>query len=126
MLGDGKDISVWRDPWLGDCPNFKPAPRDQNPIVEDLQVADLIAPSFGRWDEQRIQNLFTRHSADQILKLKIPTEERKDELIWALENKGNFSVKSMHKELARRRTSTTNPLKQQLGEICGSSKCMSI
>lgn len=45
----------------------------------------------------------------EILKINVPAEMRKDEMIWVLEQSGDFSAKSMHRDLVKEGPQQNNP-----------------
>ena len=97
LVGDGESIDVWKEPWVPWLHNFTPKPKYPSMILSPLKVADLIDNNSRSWNLRRIQELFDAESAEAISKIKIPATPIDDKLIWILDPKGKFSVKSMIK-----------------------------
>uniref|UniRef100_A0A2N9EDK3 Reverse transcriptase zinc-binding domain-containing protein n=1 Tax=Fagus sylvatica TaxID=28930 RepID=A0A2N9EDK3_FAGSY len=95
LVGDGESIDVWKEPWVPWLHNFTPKPKYPSMILSPLKVADLIDNNSRSWNLRRIQELFDAESAEAISKIKIPATPIDDKLIWILDPKGKFSVKSV-------------------------------
>lgn len=60
------------------------------------QVADLLDPSIGDWDEALVQDIFSEFDAEAILKLRV-NQELEDRPAWHYDKKGVFSVRSAYR-----------------------------
>jgi hypothetical protein len=94
LVGDGKSIDVWKEPWVPWLPHYSPVPKDQFSNPEPIKVASLINPSTRTWNLALLEDLFDTTSIEAILKIILPTTPKKDKLVWILNHKGNFTVKS--------------------------------
>ncbi|XP_060968465.1 uncharacterized protein LOC133036015 [Cannabis sativa] len=93
-VADGRDISIWRDPWIPHLKGFVPKPKEG--VVQDNNyVADLLTPGGG-WDMGKLHNLFDHETISAILKDGFPPGSGKDSWLWTLESNGQFSCKSAY------------------------------
>ena len=99
LIGDGSSIDVWQDPWVPWYHGFIPKPRDENSTQLSIKVSHLIDHDLHCWKASIINNLFNSTSAKAILSISIPSRHTPDKLIWVLDSKGLFSVKSAHQVL---------------------------
>lgn len=107
MIGDGKSIDVWLDPWVPWVQGFIPSPRNASIALTPLAVSQLINPELHCWNVHLIHELFTPPNAQAILSIPIPIRPRPDELVWLPDPKGCFSVKSAYKQIVNH--DTTSP-----------------
>ena len=96
LIGDGSSINVWHDPLVPWYHGFIPKPRDENSTQLSIKVSHLIDHDLHCWKAPIINNLFDFASAKAILSISIPSRHTLDKLIWVLDLKGLFSVKSTH------------------------------
>ncbi|CAN1814412.1 Putative ribonuclease H protein At1g65750 [Linum perenne] len=97
-IGDGKNISVWKDPWLKeDDRSYIVSPVVQD--LENLRVADLWIPGTRSWDEELLEELFLPEDVAAIMRIMPPVEISSDTRIWRVSMDGNYSVKSAYREL---------------------------
>lgn len=92
IVGDGRQISVWRDPWLSTATPQIPIgpPTAQN---QDLMVADLIDPASGDWNIPAIRSHLPQY--EDTIRLLIPSViGMQDTLVWLPEKRGSYSTKS--------------------------------
>ena len=94
VVGEGRSIDVWKDPWIPKLPNFKLITSRSN--QEDLpqMVSDLI--ENGRWNVALLNNIFTRWERDEIKSIPLSMYPEADSWAWALTKEGTFSVKSAY------------------------------
>ena len=93
IVGDGAVIDIWKDPWVPWLPNFFPQPKYET-INERLVVSCLINQSTRTWNVYKLKELFDEVSVKTITKIQIPYSPRPYRLVWILDPKGRFSVKS--------------------------------
>ena len=61
-VGDGCNLNIWRDPWLPRGTLRRPiTPRGACLLT---QVAELINPASGEWDEQLVKEFFWEEDAE--------------------------------------------------------------
>ena len=90
----GEAIDFWKDPWIPWIAEFKPKPRDPNMLCESLRVADLIVHGSNTWNFDLPSTLVDNESITTIAKVSLPANGAPDHLVWTLEERGNFTVKS--------------------------------
>ena len=76
-----------------------------------MKVAKLIDFERHTWKTIMVQDIFNPISTQAILSIPIPIRLRPDKLVWVLESKGLFSVKSAYKKLL------PNPPSQVVTEV---------
>lgn len=93
-IGDGMGLNIWSAPWIPRDLSRKPiTPKGHNLLFE---VAELIDPCSGRWDETLVRDLFWEEDALSILAL--PVHQGRDNILaWHYDKHGLFSVKSAYK-----------------------------
>ena len=96
LIGDGKSIQVWSDPWVPEIVNFIPQPRLEEYRKLPIKVNDLIDPTSKSWISDWVKELFAPTDARTILNISIPMSHRQDKLVWLPDSKGRFSAKSIH------------------------------
>ncbi|KAL0011307.1 hypothetical protein SO802_006415 [Lithocarpus litseifolius] len=94
LIGDGTSMDAWIDPWIPWVQGFKPKPKDESIIQNPLMVSQLIDASCRSWKINLLQELFDPTLVQAIIQIQIPLSPRPDKLIWVLDKKGDFSVKS--------------------------------
>lgn len=84
LLGDGKSINVWEDPWIPWIEVFKPQPRIEVCSQLPFKAHHLFDSSSKTWDANMINEIFASDSALAILTIPIPIPitTRQDKLIW--------------------------------------------
>lgn len=93
-IGDGEGINIWFDPWISrDCTRKPMTPRGRLIMTE---VAELIDPYTGGWDEELIRDTFWEDDVNLILALTIH-QGRNNALAWHFDKHGVFSMKSAYK-----------------------------
>ena len=65
-------------------------------ILSPLKVAGLI-DNTKSWSNRILHDLFNAESVEAIKKIIIPLNPRLDKMVWILDPKGTFSVKSVIK-----------------------------
>ena len=61
-----------------------------------MKVSQLIHNELHCWKVELIRQMFDTPSAQAILAIPIPITSKADELVWVLDSKGVFSVKSAY------------------------------
>lgn len=96
LLGDGRSMDIWAEPWVPWLEGFKPQPRVSTDTQQHLKAYELIDLPTKTWKFAMVTKLFSDESAKAILAVYIPYSPRQDKLIWVLNPKGIFSIKSVH------------------------------
>lgn len=61
-MGSGRDIALWRDPWVPTITGFRPAAKDGVDIPPDITtVRDLMLEAGDRWNVGLIRSIFARN-----------------------------------------------------------------
>lgn len=97
-VGDGNSIQIWKDLWLLDQSNPKVL-TTPFPYLEEANVSSLMNMHGTYWDVDIIQDIFEPRDANLIMNIHLSMQKRSDKLIWAKENRGNFTIKSCYKAL---------------------------
>lgn len=71
MLGDGKTIRAFEDPWIRGKENYKVEGMYAT-NVSGIKVCELIIPGENKWDIDKVNNLCTNYDANAILTMTIP------------------------------------------------------
>ena len=99
LIGDGKYVDVWRDPWVLWIQGFIPAPKHEVASQSTLKDSQPIDPDLHCWKTSLIHDLFVPSCAQAILSIPIHSRPHLDKLLWIPYSKGCFSVKSAYQEL---------------------------
>ena len=92
-VGDGRDINIWSEPWIGDGQGRYIA----SPRVEGLNVVhDLIDEETHEWNVECIERHFEVRDEQYIMAVPLSSREVKDEVTWALSKDGHYSVKTAY------------------------------
>ena len=97
LVGDGKSINVWVDPWVPWIEEFKPKPRIDDYIQLPLKAHHFIDHASKTWHEDMVKEVFLANDVQEILSIPIPHHPKQDRLIWLPNPKGTFTVKSVHR-----------------------------
>ncbi|KAL5756462.1 hypothetical protein ACOSQ2_021208 [Xanthoceras sorbifolium] len=93
-VGDGKNISVYDDPWIPKPSTFRViSPRW---LPAGVSVAGLISAD-GNWCEEVIRSYFTAEEADCIMSIPLSRSPCPDSFLWHYDKQGIFSVRSAYK-----------------------------
>lgn len=82
---------MYKDNWLLRPNTFKPISSPTLPI--DITVAGLIDEE-NRWDETKPNQHFIREDTEVIVKIPLPINQKKNELMWHFDKRGEYSIKS--------------------------------
>jgi ribonuclease HI len=94
LIGDGNSIDVWKEPWVPWIHGFIPKPRTPSLAFLPISVVELIDPTTNSWIDAKLSELFDYESITAIKRIVLPSAPRPNKLIWILNPKGNFTVKS--------------------------------
>ncbi|XVF71515.1 hypothetical protein PTKIN_Ptkin12aG0043900 [Pterospermum kingtungense] len=93
-VGNGKDISVWKDKWVPkpsifkvDCPVFNPTP---------LKVAEFIDSSTGQWDSAFVHNVFNEADKKIVESIYLAKNSVANEIVCSDSVSGDLTVKSTY------------------------------
>ena len=94
IVGNGRTVNVCEDKWLPIAISFKVcSPRRQG---VDVARVDLMDCRKGKWDMEKVNNIFLPHEAKVILSIPISPSLSEDSLVWAWTNNGSFTVWSAY------------------------------
>jgi hypothetical protein len=97
LIGDGKSVDCWKDPWVPWIPGFHPTPKDALVPPNPMLVSALINPDHPSWNVNLLQEHFDAESVIAICRIHLPIQPSPDKLCWIADPKGVFSVKSVYK-----------------------------
>ncbi len=89
LVGNGKDINFWSDPWIPDNDISHLTPPDDS----FRTVASVILPSR-EWNIPLLHSLLPTNLVNIILTIRIPDFDTPDKTVWKLSGNGSFSVKT--------------------------------
>uniref|UniRef100_A0A803NM66 Reverse transcriptase zinc-binding domain-containing protein n=1 Tax=Cannabis sativa TaxID=3483 RepID=A0A803NM66_CANSA len=93
MVVDGKNTSIWEDPWVIHRKDLYP--KLIGSTLWFQKVADILLENK-EWDLQKLALLFDQETIVNIRKVGKPTGRGKDYWVWTREAKGQFSSKSAY------------------------------
>ncbi|GER34754.1 homeobox-leucine zipper protein [Striga asiatica] len=96
------NIDIWNANWIIKSPLIKPFCCYGGDRHRLRKVSDLSRRDDGGWDEELIKQTFLPFEAEEILKLRAPTQGKKDQMVWHVCPKGQFSVKHVYNFLVNR------------------------
>ncbi|KAK4482042.1 hypothetical protein RD792_012965 [Penstemon davidsonii] len=100
-LGNGKNISVWDDLWVGEEPIGTKMAGHICEEEKNLRVSNLINPN-GVWDKSRLRTHIPADIWGTILSIPIPRErDKEDGQVWDGTSNGRFSCNSAYYHLMR-------------------------
>lgn len=82
--------------WLIDVDN-EYVPMQSNAHVEDMIMADLMAPWKRVWEEAKVNVMFNQRDKDLILSIALSDRIIDYVWIWSVDPSGVYSVKSGYK-----------------------------
>lgn len=92
LVGNGKSIQIWQDPWLNTCRKERPMGPVRQDCV-DLRVSALMQEESCEWDLQKIRLLLPDYE-EVIQRLKPSQAGAPDKMAWLGTRTGEYSVKS--------------------------------
>jgi hypothetical protein len=87
-------VNIWRGPWLPRGISRRPITPRGGCLLS--QVAELIDPVTGEWDEQLMKEVFWEEDSAVILALPVH-EGRQNSIAWHSDSHGRFSVRSAYR-----------------------------
>lgn len=93
-IGSGKDIQIWRDPWLPSAPHFIRLERPAECTI--WYVSELIDPIHRVWNFELTTSLFSDEEVTQIMQIPLTINERPDGWKWIHTSHGDYTTKSGH------------------------------
>jgi hypothetical protein len=96
QVGNGNNILVWEDPWVPDCLNFTPKPKEGSPPNSSLAVSQLFNQDRLSWNEHKLRELFDPEDAQAISRIPLMSIDKPDKWIWTKANNGEFNLKSAY------------------------------
>ena len=97
LIGDGKSVDCWTDPWVPWIPGFLPQPKDTLVPPNPMLVSSLINQDRPSWNMSLLKEFFDEDSITAICRIHLPLQPTSDKLCWIDDPKGVFSVKSVYK-----------------------------
>ncbi|CAA7052738.1 unnamed protein product [Microthlaspi erraticum] len=92
VIGDGKDTSLWNDPWLSlEHPTRPTGPPNLHD--KDLRVSAIIREQTGEWNQEEIQKILP-HQSHLIRPIRPSKKGAPDAYIWLPTKTGVYSVKT--------------------------------
>ena len=96
-VGNGLSIYVWKDNWI---PNLDPNHVSLPGIDKDdnLKLGDLILNQ--KWNITELRKYFSNQGIEEIIKIKLPTNNIPDKLVWHNNRNGQFTTASAYDLIA--------------------------
>ncbi|CAH9102969.1 unnamed protein product [Cuscuta epithymum] len=98
-IGYGTSIRVWKDKWIP----FDGGGRTAGGMIselEDTTVKSLMKEDGSNWDCDVLRDIFNEEDCEAISGIPLKGLHGKDELIWAAEKNGKYSVLSCYRMLS--------------------------
>ena len=95
QVGTGNQVRVWHDKWITRPSTYKVITPEKR-SSKDALVCELINRETKEWDKDKIGQWFLPEDRDEILTIPLSTTSNRDILIWAENQSGKFSVKSVY------------------------------
>ncbi|KAL8153341.1 hypothetical protein V2J09_011101 [Rumex salicifolius] len=99
-VGNGNSINIWKDKWIQRPNNFKAIRSGISRNVE--RVIDFIDWEHGRWDAEKINEVFVPCDTEIILNMKLIDPSHADELVWFHSKDGFFSIRLAYQMLLQK------------------------
>jgi hypothetical protein len=94
-VGNGQPIRIREDRWLPNSKNFANSASGAV-INQDARVSELLNLENIWWKIDVVHNMFNEEEAREICGIVVCPRTRSDQLVWAGEKNGKFSVKSAY------------------------------
>ncbi|CAL1358763.1 unnamed protein product [Linum trigynum] len=106
-VGNGSDINIWSDCWVAGAKEANYRLTTPKPNSGGLtRVIDLIDHEKREWRDNMLQNFFNMEDRMKIRAIPIHRQPAKDILVWSMERKGCYTVKSAYSQLIKKRDTT--------------------
>lgn len=103
-MGNGRQISFWKDYWVGVAPLNSSEQNNET----DLKVKDFI-DSSGGWNENLLSNVVPNDKLNEILNVPLPISTTlEDSIAWVGSGSGKFSVGNCYHQIIKKKASLTN------------------
>ncbi|KAM1054324.1 hypothetical protein ACFX2I_001688 [Malus domestica] len=93
----GNQIKFWVDKWVPNIHCGHPIPLNGVEVDSETLVASVIHPVDQRWDLEPIRNLISDQDFKAISNIQVGDSRRDDRLIWSVDSKRIYIVKSGYK-----------------------------
>lgn len=90
-----KNLRIWGDKWLLSPSSFKIQSPTKN-LHDTTLVKELLGDGGSGWNIPLVLNTFWSEEAEFILSILISKRGGEDKLIWGLNSKGIFTMKSTY------------------------------
>ncbi|KAG7541952.1 Endonuclease/exonuclease/phosphatase superfamily [Arabidopsis thaliana x Arabidopsis arenosa] len=114
VIGNGKQTSLWYDPWLSTTSPITPMGPPQED-TQDLKVAYLISSTSLDWDREKIQQTIPELEK-QILEIRLSKLGATDSFAWLPTKTGLYSAKSGYYETIKEE-SESSPLPEPIRDF---------
>lgn len=111
----GHQTKLWVDKWLPETITGHPSPVDKVRVDKNENVASIIQEDTRNWCLNSIRNLISEEECLAIEATNVRDSKFNDRLIWPMEKKGNYSVKSGYRWI---RSKKMRSQVQQLSSSC--------
>lgn len=91
-IGNRKQIRIDRDPWINRKGNARLVLVKEN--LKGHKVSHLL-DNDNHWKKDIIRQRFSNHDIEDIMNMPTGSKDTNNEVIWNLDKKGLFSVKSV-------------------------------
>ncbi|KAM2658006.1 hypothetical protein EV1_013316 [Malus domestica] len=91
---NGHQTKLWVDKWLTETTTGHPSPVEGMCVDKNQNLASIIQEDTKNWCLNSIRNLISDEECLVIETTNVGDSESNDRLIWPMEKKGNYSVKS--------------------------------
>ncbi|KAK9290816.1 hypothetical protein L1049_008994 [Liquidambar formosana] len=95
LIGEGRSIDIWKDPWVPFAHKFRPLPRGERRVGVNLVSDFILFPEYC-WDISKIRQVFEPDDVNHILSIQLSPNSGDDRLAWIPNASGKFSVKSAY------------------------------
>ncbi|XP_063946052.1 uncharacterized protein LOC135151500 [Daucus carota subsp. sativus] len=112
VLGDGKEIKIFKDPWLQGKVDYRVEDHHLN-VIRNENVCCYFHPNSKFWDVHKVEHDFHNDDRKLILQTRIPQIEAKDRLAWTSSSKGTYTVKSGYLFWAAQHINNDNNVESQ-------------
>lgn len=93
-IGDGKNMKIWSDKWNPFSVDGRI--KSTNPQTCRMKTVEQLIKNRC-WNKNLLQELFVKGDVEDITRIPIRFQARKDILVWKDNNKGIYTVRSGYK-----------------------------